>query len=748
MGLDLGRDSGFKHRQDDQADALERVDDPLEAEKRIFWRSHSRLGYLTLTAESLFVLSYFAATPNGLHRLAVIAISSLTLVAAAVTLAFIERVSIQPWRVSFSTASTLLAGAALTFCVLLDGGLDSPLLVLIALPIMSAALALPPKQVTICGLMAFVEFGVVALTSADVAATATDIAALSAFLIGTVVLSVGSAIYRSRLEADEVCLVQDLHRQASTDSLTGCLSHGAFYDRLDVEIDRAVRHHEPLSVLVADVDLFKSFNDAHGHAAGDAALAEAGEILRRASRSIDTVSRIGGDEFAVILPKTDLASAGNLAERIIRCFADGEVGVTMSIGFAALDHVEPTSQRLFRDADQGLYRAKANGRARTGTIGDVGPCAPAELRGSQELADPTFAQADWDRLEESLRESNRATVEASSIIDSLQSTASVGFGYVDRDFRLLRINSMLAAVNGGRVEDQIGQRVAEVLPALWPALEPIYQQVIDSGEAAVNQEVSGPTATDPDRIHYWLTNFNPVRVSGDVIGIAIVVVDITDRKQLEESQATLIRAVVRALSASVEMRDPYTAGHQERVALIAGAVASELHLESQDIEGIELAARIHDIGKLSVPSELLSRPGQLSEPEMALIRMHSQAGFDLLNRVHFPSRVALMVLQHHERCDGSGYPSGLQGDQILIGSRIIAVADVVESMASGRPYRAALGLSAAISELQNGSGDIYDADVVEAFMRVVRNGQVTFGHNGSPEIEGSRSTILTGAAGD
>ena len=715
--------SGFKHREDAQAEAFESVDRPFEAQQRIFWTSHSRLGYLTLTAGSLFVLSYFAATPDGPHRLALLAISSLTLVAAVVALAFIGRVSVYPWRMSFSLASTLFAGAALTSCVYLDGELDSPLVVLIALPIMSAALALPPMQVTICGFVAFVEFGMVAITDSHVEATVSDVAALSAFLIGTVVLSVGSAIYRSRLEEDEDRLVQDLHHRACTDSLTGCLSHGAFYNRLDIEVDRAVRHYEPLSLLVADVDLFKSFNDAHGHAAGDAALAHAGAILRRSSRSIDTVARIGGDEFAMILPKTDLVSAGNLAERLIRCFAEAEAEISMSVGFASLDHVEPTSQRLFRDADQGLYRAKANGRARTGTIGDVDTGALAQLRGSQGLADPIFAQADWDRLEESLRESNRATVEASSIIDSLQSTASVGFGYVDRDFRILRINSMLASVNGGKREDQIGRRVAEVVPALWPTLEPIYQHVIDSGEAAVNQEVSGQTATDPDRIHYWLTNLNPVRVSGEVTGVAIVVVDITERKHLEESQSTLTRAVVSALSASVEMRDPYIAGHQDRVARIAGAVASELHLEAQEIDAIELAARIHDIGKLSVPSELLSRPGRLSEPEMAVVRTHSQAGFDLLNRVHFPERVAQMVFQHHERCDGSGYPRALQGEQILIGSRIIAAADVVESMASGRPYRAALGLDAAIHELQSGSGRIYDTDVVEALIKVIKSGR-------------------------
>ena len=698
----------------------------LEAQRRRFWTSHSRLGFLTLTAEAAFVLAYFVATPDGPHRIALLAVSSLTLVAAVVTLAFLDRVSTHPWRVSFSLASTLAAGAALTLCIYLDGGPDSPLVVLLALPVMSAALALPAREVIICGAVAFGEFAAVVFTDPHPESTTSDVVALSALLIGTVMLSAGSAVYRTRLEGDEDRLVRELRRKARTDSLTGCLSHGAFYDRLEIEIDRAMRHHEPLSVLVADVDLFKSFNDAHGHAAGDAALAKAGEIMRGASRSIDTVARIGGDEFAVILPQTDLAGAGQMAERMVRSFAEGEAGITMSVGFAALDHAEPTGQRLFHDADQGLYRAKASGRARAGTVGDPDLAARARVRRNGELTDPVFAQADWDRLEESLRQSHRATLEWSSIVDSLQSTESVGFGYVDRQFRFLRMNEMLAAVHGGRVEDQIGRTVADVVPALWPALEPICERVIGRGEAAVNQEVSGPTATDPGRIHSWLTNLNPVTVDGQLVGIAIVVIDITDRKQLEESQATLTRAVVGALSASVEMRDPYTAGHQERVACIAGAVAAELGLKPEAIDEIELAANIHDIGKLSVPSELLAHPGRLSEPEMAVVQMHCQAGFDLLHRVHFPERVAQMVFQHHERCDGSGYPRGLRGEQILMGSRIIAVADVIESMASGRPYRASLGVDAALDEIQRGAGTAYDADVVAACTKVVKSGRFAF----------------------
>ncbi|HZM56383.1 MAG TPA: HD domain-containing phosphohydrolase [Acidimicrobiales bacterium] len=731
MGLDLLPGREFENRQESHDDVVELVDHRLIGQEQRFWASYFRLGYVMFTGGSLFVLAYFVATPNGSHRPALLAISSLSLTVAVGTLLFVDKVSTYPWRVTFSLFSTLFAGAALSLCIYLDGGLASPLIILLALPVMSAALALPVEDVLICGIGAFVEVGVVTMTDSHLAKSASDLVVLCAFLIGTVALSMGAAAFRSRLQADGERLVLELARLAHTDSLTGCLSHGAFYERLNVEINRALRHSEPLSLLVADIDLFKSFNDSRGHAEGDAALAVTGSIMRNASRSIDTVARIGGDEFAVILPTTDLASASKLARRMTTALNHSEESeISVSIGFAALDPLEPTSQKLFRDADLGLYRAKADGRECAATVSDVPTGAPSYVRHVQGVADLALEQADWERIEESLRESNHATAVASSIIDSLQSTASVGFGYVDREFRFLRINPMLASVHGGRVEDQIGRTVAEAIPALWPTLKPIYQHVLDTGEAVINQEVSGETAVEPTRVHYWLTNLNPVRVNGIVTGIGIVVIDITDRKELEESQATLTRSVVGALSASIELRDPYTAGHQERVAQIAVAVATELRLEPDEVDAIELAARIHDLGKLSVPSEILTRPGRLNDAEMEVVRIHSQAGFDLLERVNFPEHVGEMILQHHERLDGSGYPNGLQGEQIALGSRIIAVADVVESMASPRPYRPALGLDAALKEIQRGSGTLFDADVVEACMNIVKSGKVSFDQSG------------------
>lgn len=709
-----------------RSDAIGSLHRSLANPRQQFWQSHARAGFLVLTAESAFIVAFMAASPNISHRFGSLVITSATAMAGLVAVVCLNGVSKHQWRTTFSLSSVLAAGAVLTVCICWSGGLDSPLISLLALPIMSAALGLSGRMVAICGAAGLIEFGLVVWLDSEVHVPVSTIMAEIAFLGGTVALSLGAALYRTRLEADECRIMEELHRRARTDSLTGCLSHGAFYQALDVEIARALRLGEPLGLLVADVDLFKSFNDARGHFAGDQALASIGSDLRRVSRSFDHVGRVGGDEFAAILPHTDLAGAETLAERMVQQVAQGGNGVTISVGVAALDSKAPSSIKLFHDADQWLYRAKARGRGRTASVSCLESGGQGIPTPPEERADAATAQADWDRLEESLRITRRATAEASSIIDSLQAVDGIGFGHVDRDFRLIRINAILAEVNGGRVEDQVGRTVAEVVPLLWPTLEPIYRTVLESGVAVLNQEVSGPTASDAGSIHYWLSSFYPVWVDGVVTGIALVAIDITERKLLEESQAALAKAVVGALSASAELRDPYTAGHQERVARIALVVATELALEPPQVDSIVLAARIHDIGKLSVPSEILARPGRLSDAEMAVVREHCRAGFDLLCRMEFPRDVASMVLQHHERMDGSGYPDGLQGPEIALGSRIIAVADVLESMVTARPYRNARGFDAAVEELQRGSGTTYDAGVVKACLRVIENGKLTF----------------------
>jgi putative nucleotidyltransferase with HDIG domain len=171
---------------------------------------------------------------------------------------------------------------------------------------------------------------------------------------------------------------------------------------------------------------------------------------------------------------------------------------------------------------------------------------------------------------------------------------------------------------------------------------------------------------------------------------------------------------------AVESRDPYTAGHQIRSADLARAIAAVMGLPQEKIDGIRMAGSIHDIGKLSIPAEILSKPTKLTNIEFSLIKEHSKQGYEMLKDVESPWPLAQIVYQHHERIDGSGYPRNLKGDEILMEARILAVSDVVESMASHRPYRPALGLNAALEEIENNKGTLYDADAVDVCLRLFR----------------------------
>jgi len=191
------------------------------------------------------------------------------------------------------------------------------------------------------------------------------------------------------------------------------------------------------------------------------------------------------------------------------------------------------------------------------------------------------------------------------------------------------------------------------------------------------------------------------------------------KNYIAQLQTTFLSTVQMATSLS-EMRDPYTAGHERRVSEIAVAIATELGLDKQRVEGIKIAGFLHDIGKISIPAEILVKPGRLSATEYALVQGHAQASYEVLKLVEFPWPVATIALQHHERMNGSGYPNGLTGDEILLESRIMAVADVVEAMASHRPYRPGLGIDKALTEIERGSGTLYDPDVADACLRIFR----------------------------
>jgi PAS domain S-box-containing protein/putative nucleotidyltransferase with HDIG domain len=203
-----------------------------------------------------------------------------------------------------------------------------------------------------------------------------------------------------------------------------------------------------------------------------------------------------------------------------------------------------------------------------------------------------------------------------------------------------------------------------------------------------------------------------------------------DRVAREDSVQRLrksLDATVQAIASTLELRDPYTAGHQRNVASLAAAIAREAGIAEDQIDGIYLAGVVHDIGKINVPAEILSKPGKLSGLEFQIVQTHAETGYEIVKGIDFPWPVAETILQHHERLDGSGYPKGLKGDEILPSARIIAIADVVEAMTAHRPYRAALGLDAALAEIERGKGWLYDRAAVEACVKLIRSGAFKLG---------------------
>jgi len=247
-----------------------------------------------------------------------------------------------------------------------------------------------------------------------------------------------------------------------------------------------------------------------------------------------------------------------------------------------------------------------------------------------------------------------------------------------------------------------------------------YEKVVDTGEPVYFQD----TRLGRFFEQYCYPVFDEKR---NISGVTIFAQEITSRKQAEESlQQTMEKlrkslvGTIQAMSLTVETRDPYTAGHQRRVSTLARTIAQDMGLSKDTVENIRMAGIIHDIGKISVPAEILSRPGKLKDMEFSLIKAHSQTGYNILKDVGLTYPIAEIVLQHHERLDGSGYPQQLKGENILLEARILAVADVVEAIASHRPYRPGFGIDVALEEIEKNKGILYDAGVVEVCIKLFR----------------------------
>ncbi|MGC9057036.1 MAG: HD domain-containing phosphohydrolase [Candidatus Saccharicenans sp.] len=286
-------------------------------------------------------------------------------------------------------------------------------------------------------------------------------------------------------------------------------------------------------------------------------------------------------------------------------------------------------------------------------------------------------------------------------------------------------NQAASEIFGFSPEEIIGAHYSDFLDEQQKEkIEELYQKAISGGPLIKHFELEVPRK---DGRKLWIgVDVSLINYRGASAALTVIY-DLTYRKEVEKRLSRTLEqlrgafgAVIEVLHKLIDYKDPYTGGHQKRVADLARAIASEMGLPADRIEGLRLAAQIHDIGKIVVPSEILSKPGKLNSSEWGLVKNHVQIGYDLLKEIDFPWPVAEIVYQHHERINGSGYPRGLKGDEIKLEARILAVADVIEAISSHRPYREAFTLEEALTEIENGAGVLYDQKVVEACVRLFR----------------------------
>ncbi len=347
----------------------------------------------------------------------------------------------------------------------------------------------------------------------------------------------------------------------------------------------------------------------------------------------------------------------------------------------------------------------------------IKPFEDRELRATIEMA---FYKS---KMEKRLRKNRNFLLK---VIDTVPNNIFVK----DKDGKYLMVNDSFAELYNTKPKKMIGKTDRELIARSkikTVDLESIVKDdlnVINGKKKILIPEES--FSLENGKTIWFQTTKVPLD-SPDIPDVLLgVSIDITALKDSFYRLQELMEETVNGLVSAVEKRDPYTAGHQRRVSLLANAIAAKMGLEKTKADGLRIAAIVHDIGKINVPAEILSKPGRLTNAEFDLIKTHPHAGFEILSTINFPWPVAEIVLQHQERINGSGYPNGLKGNKILIEARIISVADVVEAIASHRPYRPSLGLEYALNEIATKKGILYDVEVAEACLDLFKNKEFSF----------------------
>ncbi len=510
---------------------------------------------------------------------------------------------------------------------------------------------------------------------------------------------------------------------ATRDPLTSLLNHREFHEAVARELDLCRRGGGAVSIVMLDLDGFKQVNDTAGHAAGDRMLVAAAGALRECCRESDLAFRVGGDEFALLLKGTSAPGAQPVAERACELIhaLDGRVGVSYGIGEWPADG--PTKDGVLSAADERLYAMKRTARVAT----------------SERPITSTTAERQRDRLACASRLSAKLLplVDPTEIATTTAEELYATFRYQCATIVRLDDDGMLRATAA------VGP-VAESCRGLadWeqPARSGILGRVVASGEPALVLD----TSADPDyesvgaQLEPGSELTVAIRVNGRVWGLLdlvqlsthafdaddVVFADLVaahvgaaiDRARLRSELESTFMTTLAALCDALEQKDAYTAAHAHDVADLSEGVAERLGLPAEEVRTVRYAALLHDIGKIGIRTEILNKPGKLTDVEFAEMKQHTVIGQRILEPIPFFADVHRLVRWAHERWDGAGYPDGIAGEDIPLGSRIICACDAFHAMTSDRPYRAAMPLSEALAELGRHAGTQFDPRVVEALV--------------------------------
>jgi diguanylate cyclase (GGDEF)-like protein/putative nucleotidyltransferase with HDIG domain len=520
------------------------------------------------------------------------------------------------------------------------------------------------------------------------------------------------------LALDNARMLEDNERRARRDPLTGLLNRGEFQDMLTTAIARTA--HDPqglLSLAVFDLDRFKDVNDAGGHSAGDRLLRAAAAALTAVCRRSDAAFRIGGDEFALLLPGCGADDADAIASRAAEAIARLDSSAGASWGVATIPTHAGSREELVAVADAAMYERKGR-RSRVTSL--LRRDARSRLRVASSLATR-------------LTRLHGPSEIAEAVVEELHSAFGYYLAAIHRldDDQVLRV----VAAAGRLTEDGLAWLARE-----QPVTRGVNGRVARTGRRALVEDTrldpdyvgSGPSLDPGSELSL------PIQVDGRVWGVlnleqlathsfdeydmllAEAVVAQTGaalhRDQLVEEMERSFSTTLGVLCDALESKDAYTAEHAEEVARLAGAIAARLGLTEAQRRSLRYCALLHDIGKIGVRSELLSKPDRLTADEYAEIQQHSDIGYTLLARIPLLSQIAPLVRAVHERWDGTGYPDRLAATRIPIEARIVAVCDAWHAMRYDRPYRRALTTAAALRELLDGAGSQFDPDVVSAFI--------------------------------